>query len=175
MTSRRAKRVARRKARMRKWQRRIEARLRDLDRAPQGRPMLRASRIRYDLAERSRGLSVGGIGMVHLLAWRSGLARAIDRRLHFLKVHLPYHESDHVLNLAYNVMCGGTCLEDLERRRNDEVYLDALGAERIPDCTTAGDFCRRFDAADVDVLMDAINEMRSRTWKRQPAAFFGLS
>ena len=25
-------------------------------------------------------------------------------------------------------------------------YLDALGARRIPDPTTAGDFCRRFDA-----------------------------
>jgi len=153
-------------------QRRIEFRLRDIEWAPQERPMLGASRIQYDLAERGRGLSVGGIGMVHLLARRSGLARAIDRRLHLLKVHLPYHESDHVLNLAYNVMCGGTCLEDLELRRNDEVYLDALGAERIPDCTTAGDFCRRFDAADVDVLMDAINDTRLEIWKRQPSSFF---
>ena len=57
---------------------------------------------------------------------------------------MPYSESDHVLNIAYNLLVGGTCLEHLELRRNDEVYLDALGAQRIPDPTTAGDFCRRF-------------------------------
>ena len=60
------------------------------------------------------------------------------------KIHLPYHESDHVLNLAYNALCDGRCLEDLELRRQDEAYLNLLGAERIPDPTTAGDFCRRF-------------------------------
>ena len=59
------------------------------------------------------------------------------------KVHLPYHESDHVLNLADNALCGGTCLEDLELRRQDEAYSNLLGAQRIPDPTTAGDFCRR--------------------------------
>ncbi len=69
---------------------------------------------------------------------------AIDARLHLLKHHLPYHESDHVLNIAYNSLCGGTCLDDLELRRHDGVCLDALGAQRFPDPTTAGDFCRRF-------------------------------
>lgn len=134
--------------------------------------MLRASAIAYDVAERSCGLSVGGIGLVHLLARRSGLVREIDRRLHLLKIHLPYHESDHVLNIAYNVLCGGTCLEDLELRRNDEVYLDALGAQRTPDCTTAGDFCRRFEAGDVLALMEAVNETRRKMWARQPVSFF---
>jgi hypothetical protein len=57
----------------------------------------------------------------------------LDRRLHLLKVHSPYHESDHVLNIAHNALCGGTCLEELELRRNDEVYLEALGAQRISD------------------------------------------
>ena len=71
---------------------------------------------------------------------------AIDRRLNLLKLYLPYRESDHVLNLAYNALCEGRTLEDIELRRNDETFLDALGAERIPDPTTAGDFCRRFDA-----------------------------
>ena len=53
-------------------------------------------------------------------------------------------QSDHVLNIAFNILAGGTNLEHLELRRNDEVYLNALGAQRIPDPTTAGDFCRRF-------------------------------
>jgi hypothetical protein len=57
-----------------------------------------------------------------------GLAREIDVRLHLLKRHLPYHESDHVLNLAYNALLGGQRLEDIELRRNDEAFLDGLGA-----------------------------------------------
>lgn len=134
--------------------------------------MLSAANIHYELAERTRGLGAGGIGAFHRLARRSGLVDAIDRSLQLLKVHLPYHESDHVLNIAYNALCGGSCLEDLELRRNDEAYLDALGAQRIPDPTTAGDFCRRFAVADIEILQDAINEVRGDVWKRQPAEFF---
>ena len=152
--------------------RRIAYRLRERVWAPQDEPMLKASNIHYELSDRVRGLGTGGIGALHLLARRSGLIDAIDRRLHLLKVHLPYHESDHVLNLAYNAACGGTCLEDLELRRNDESYLDALGAQRIPDPTTAGDFCRRFTVEDIEGLQDAINETRIGVWRRQPAEFF---
>jgi hypothetical protein len=87
-------------------------------------------------------------------------------------VRLPYHESDHVLNVAYNVLSGGTCLKDLELWRNDGVYLDALGTQRIPDPTTAGDFGRRFTADDVEALQDTLNEVRLGVWRQQPAAFF---
>ncbi|HEY2884813.1 MAG TPA: IS1380 family transposase, partial [Rhizomicrobium sp.] len=72
----------------------------------------------------------------------------------------------------YNALCDGTCLQDLELRRNDEVYLDALGAQRIPDPTTAGDFCRRFHAGHVDTLLDVFNGVRKGVWARQPADFF---
>jgi len=115
---------------------------------------------------------VGGIGAIHKMALVSGLVEAIDERLEVLKVHLPYHESDHVLNIAYNILSGGTCLEDIELLRNDEVYLDALGAQRIPDPTTAGDFCRRLEEEDINALMDAFNEVRPRMWSRQPEEFF---
>jgi hypothetical protein len=134
--------------------------------------MFAASNIRYELADKSRGMSTGGIGAMHLLARRTGLIEAIDQDLHLLKVHLPYHESDHVLNIAYNILCGGTCLQDLELLRNNESHLDALGAQRIPDPTTAGDFCRRFDEVDVELLQMAINDVRVPVWKQQPAAFF---
>jgi hypothetical protein len=133
--------------------------------------MFTARNIRYELAEKTRGLGVGGIGAMHLLARRTGLIEALDRRLHLLKVHKPYHESDHVLNIAYNALCNGTCLEDIELRRNDEVYLDALGAQRIPDPTTEGDFCRRFGGADVQTLMDTINQVRVPIWRAQPKTF----
>jgi len=134
--------------------------------------MMAASNIHYEVARRTRGMACGGIGAIHLLARRTGLIDAIDRSLHLLKVHLPYHESDHVLNMAYNIMAGGTCLEDIELLRNQEAYLDALGAQRIPDPTTEGDFCRRFKVPHIETLMDAINEVRLGVWKLQPPEFF---
>ena len=128
--------------------------------------------IHYEPAGRVRGLAAGGIGAIFLLAQKIELDKEIDRTLHLLKQHRPYHESDHVLNIAFNILAGGQRLEHLERRRNDEVYLDALGVERIPDPTTAGDFCRRFTGeADVLTLMNAINEARLRVWAQQPDAF----
>lgn len=159
-----------------KWLRRkhrIERRNRPRAFKARPRPMLAARNIHYDMAGRSRALACGGIGAVHLLARRTGLIEAIDRGVHRLKAHLPYHESDHVLNIAYNLLAGGDCLQDLELLRNDEAYLDALGAIRIPDPTTAGDFCRRFtDEKQVLMLMEAINEARLNVWKRQGPEFF---
>jgi hypothetical protein len=152
--------------------RRIERRLDKTVLPKTGQPMFSASNIHYEMADRVHGLAHGGIGAMHLLARRVGLIEAVDQRLHLLKIHLPYHESDHVLNLAYNALCDGTCLQDLELRRNDEVYLDALGARRIPDPTTAGDFCRRFRAADVHTLIDIINDVRKNVWARQEPSFF---
>jgi hypothetical protein len=136
------------------------------------RPMLRPGNIHYELADRTQGLAYGGIGAMRLLVQELGLAEAIDRQLHLLKIHLPYHESDHVLNLAYNALCDGDCLEDLELRRTDEVYLNALGARRIPDPTTAGDFCRRFEPHHIRALLDVYHETRIKVWARQPREFF---
>ncbi len=136
------------------------------------RPVIAASNIHYQVADKTRAIPCGGIGAIHLLAQRLGLSRAIDQRLHLFKMHLPYHESDHVLTFAYNALCGGTCLQHLELLRTNEAFLDALGARRIPDPTTAGDFCRRFSAGDVHTLIEAINDVRRGVWAKQPAAFF---
>jgi hypothetical protein len=133
----------------------------------QPRPVLRAQNIHYEMAERVRAIECGGIGAFHLLACNSGLVDAINDQLHLLKRHLPYHESDHVLNIAYNTLSGGICLDDIELRRNDEAYMDALGSERIPDPTTAGDFTRRFSEKDVFDLMEAINSKRPKLWKKR--------
>ena len=151
---------------------RIARRIKNRPGVERARPMLAASNIRYEISEKVRAIAPGGIGAIHILAKKLGLVHDIDENLHLLKRHLPYHESDHVLSITYNLLAGGSRMEHLEVRRNDEVYLDALGAERIPDPTTAGDFCRRFTEADVARLMDAFNETRLRAWKEQPADFF---
>ncbi|MBK6848830.1 MAG: IS1380 family transposase [Proteobacteria bacterium] len=130
--------------------------------------MLRGGALRYELAERSQGIGCGGIGAIQQLVRRVGLARAIDRQVRLLKLHVPYHESDHVLNLTYNVLCGGRVLEDIELRRQDSAFLAALGTQSIPDPTTAGDFCRRFGEDDIWALMAAVNETRLAVWKQHP-------
>ena len=76
------------------------------------------------------------------------------------------------LNIAFNILAGGKRMEHIELRRNDEVYLNALGAQRVPDPTTAGDFCRRFRESDIMDLMDAINQTRKRVSAEQPPEFF---
>lgn len=153
--------------------RRIARRLAKRNCPSQDTPMFSAGNIHYEVAGRSLGIGCGGIGVIHLLARRCGLIDAIDANVHVLKIHLPYHESDHVLNIAYNVLAGGRCLDQLELLRNDEGYLDAIGAQRIPDPTTAGDFCRRFASEEqIVTLMETINEVRLKVWKQQDASFF---
>lgn len=148
--------------------RRIDRRLLPRVWAEQPRPMFAASNIHYEISDRARGVSAGGIGAIHFLARRVGLTGMLDRTLHLLKRHLPYHESDHVLNIAYNIMAGNTRLEDLELLRQNEAYTDMLGAQRIPDPTTAGDFLRRFSEADIRALMDGVNSIRRKLWLELP-------
>jgi len=150
---------------------RIARRLKPKNFKDQPRPMFKASNIQYEMGERTAAMNCGGIGAIHLLVQRLGLVEDIDRNLHLLKVHLPYHESDQVLNLAYNLLAGGVRMEDIELRRQDEVFLNGLGAERIPDPTTAGDFTRRFSEADIVALEECINRARLAVWKQQPDGF----
>ena len=157
---------------LRRRQRRILRRIENRPGPERERPMIAAHNIHYELGDRVQGLGPGGIGAMLLLARRTGLIADIDHYLHLFKYHRPYHESDHVLNIALNILAGGTKLQHIERLRNDEAYLNALDAKRIPDPTTTGDFCRRFRRCDVLDLMDAINRTRKRVWAQQPVDFF---
>ncbi len=135
-------------------------------------PMLVTPAVQLELADRTQAISAGGIGVVQQLVRQLDLAGSINRLCPIFRFHLPYSEADHVLNIAFNLFVGGSCLEHLELRRNDEAYLDALGAQRIPDPTTAGDFCRRFSKLDVFALQEAFHEPRLKVWRQQPDAFF---
>jgi len=135
-------------------------------------PEFNTGTIQYEIAERSHAITCGGIGAMHQLAEKVGLIKALDTRLPILQRRRPYSESDHILNIAYNAMCGGLVLDDIELRRNDVAYLDALGARTIPDPTTEGDFCRRLTRGDIDLLMDLVNDVRVGVWKQQSPSFF---
>jgi hypothetical protein len=136
-------------------------------------PVLGRARPAYELAERSRAIAHGGLGAVLAVAGAVGLAEQINSAVTVLASHRPYWESDHVLNIAVNALCGGVRLDDIEARRNDAVFLDAVGVDSLPDPTTAGDFCRRFDAEATMALQEAINRARLAAWAAAGRSLLG--
>ena len=105
----------------------------------------RLPRLHVEVAERSTVTPYGGLSLAAAFLKRFRVAQEIDERVPVLKLHLPFHESDHVLAQALNLYVGGECLEDQAALQHDEGVLRMLGACRLPDPTTAGDFLRRFD------------------------------
>jgi hypothetical protein len=142
-------------------------------RSPQAsEPRGTALSLTYDVSERILAIESGGLGVVHTLGETLGLSQALNDSLSLLERHVPYEESDHIEALAYNILVGGTCLQDLERLRQDPGYLQVVGASRLPAPSTAGDFLRRFETEEPLLkLQDAINEVRQKVWKHQPASF----
>jgi len=156
---------------LKKRKRKIDRRLRKKSWENQAKPMFKGKNISYEISEKDAAINCGGIGAIHKMSDKIGLVKEINENLKLLKVHLPYHESDHVLNIAYNILAGNKRLEDIEMLRNDETYMNALGAQRIPDPTTAGDFTRRFKEEDLKTLMDCINNTRERVWTERGTDF----
>ncbi len=134
-------------------------------------PMIHTPDIKLEIAERNQAISHGGLATIQQLVRQIGLADLINKHCPILKLYLPFSEADHVLNIAFNLLAGGNCLEHIEHRRNDPAFLDALDAQRIPDPTTAGDFCRRFSHQDVLNLQHAFNQARLKVWRQQPDEF----
>ena len=78
----RKKRAARNKRRFEDGRRRINKRLANLPGPERPVPMMTATNIHYELADRVQGLSAGGIGAIFLLAQKINLIKEIDRNLH---------------------------------------------------------------------------------------------
>ena len=109
----------------------------------------------------------GGLVLAQQFVRRFGVAKRLDDRLMLFKRHAPYHESDHVLALAYTLYTDGTCLEDQGALQGSEAVRRMVGACRIPDPTTAGDFLRRFKSAqEVEQLSGGIDEVQEAVWSK---------
>ena len=89
---------------IRQRKRRIQRRLDKSAGYDRGEPMISGSNTRYELAQKAGGTAFGGLAAVHAFAQKLRLPERIDQKLHVFKKHMPYHESDHVLNLAYNAL-----------------------------------------------------------------------
>lgn len=107
----------------------------------------------------------GGLVLPLALLRRFEVPQLLDERVQVLKLHLPYHESDHILAQALMLYAGGTCLEDMTLLQQDPALLKMLGAVRTPDPTTSGDFLRRLGAeGKLEDLRGAVDEVQDRVW-----------
>ncbi len=133
-------------------------------------PVLRMPKLHVETEERATVTRFGGLVLAEQFCRRFGVAALIDEHVEVLKIHNPYHESDHVLAQALSLYAGGTCLEDMMYLQHDEAVLRMVGACRLPDPTTAGDFLRRFDTElhpqALSGLRCANDELQQRVWRK---------
>jgi Transposase DDE domain group 1 len=128
-------------------------------------PVISKRKSQYEMSDKVSAIHCGGIGIINELVNAFHLPGKINEKIKLLKRHSPYHESDHILNMTYNIICGGRNLEDIELLRNNVAYMNSLGTKRIPDPTTAGDFLRRFKKDDISKLMEVENDITVEVWK----------
>jgi hypothetical protein len=133
-------------------------------------PVVQMPRLHTETEQRASVTRFGGLVLAEQFLRRFGVARLIDEHVKVLKIHLPYHESDHVIAQALNLYVGGSCIEDMMHLQHDEAVLRMLGACRLPDPTTAGDFLRRFDTqlhpAALTGLRRANDELQEKVWRK---------
>lgn len=134
------------------------------------RPVFRNRRVRLHVQQRGQTTPYGGLALAHDLAMRLQLDREINRTLCLLKLKLPYFESDHFLTHVYNQYVGGACIEDISNLQHSEAIKALLGACRIPDPSTAGDFLRRFRPAHLRAVQRVIDQAREKVWSQLPRA-----
>lgn len=131
-------------------------------------PVLGARRALVTEDCRADSTAYGGLALAHELASAVGLPAELNERLDLLQRKRPYHESDHVLVQAYNLYVGGECLDDLQNLQCSTAIRRMLGAARLPDPTTAGDFLRRFSEDDLRAGQAAVDACRERVWAALP-------
>jgi hypothetical protein len=131
-------------------------------------PVFHQRRVRVQMEQRGKITPYGGLCLAHDLAMRLELDRDINRSLSLLRLHLPYLESDHILTHVYNQYVGGGCIEDIAHLQHSDAIKHLVGACRIPDPTTAGDFLRRFHEPHLRALQGVIDRAREKVWRQMP-------
>ena len=139
------------------------------------RPVFRNRQVRVQVQHRGEITPYGGLALAHDLAMRLGIDRDINDSLLLLRLHLPYFESDHLLTHVYNQYVGGTCIEDIAHLQHSDAVKHLVGACRIPDPTTAGDFLRRFHGLHLRAFQQVIDRAREKVWRQMPNARKGVA
>jgi hypothetical protein len=129
-------------------------------------PVFHNRQVRLKVQERGKVTPYGGLSMAHDLAMRLEMDRDVNRAVPVLKLHLPYMESDHILTHVYNQYVGGLCIEDIASLQHSDAIKHLLGACRIPDPSTAGDFLRRLNRTQLRALQGVIDRAREKVWRQ---------
>jgi hypothetical protein len=108
--------------------------------------------------------SYTGLALARDLINRLELPRLIDENVAVLKRHRPYHESDHILTQVYNFLSGGESIVDIERLQENTAVRRILGADRILDPTTAGDFLARFTSKQLDAFRSVLDAAQGQAF-----------
>ena len=137
--------------------------------------VFRSSIPKFEFSRKARATPWGGVALLTTFLQKIGFAGAVNDVLGFFKIQQPYSESDHVINIALNTFAGGQTLDDINLRRQDSAFLEAVQAGTIPAPTTSGDFCRRFAGNDVTNLMEAVNRTRVGMWQEQGDEFLKIA
>ena len=111
---------------------RLEPFIGGTDPKQEGRPEFSGPSPTYEMSERTRAVPYGGLAAVHQRVRQAGLPKVIDSQLGILKRARPYQDSDHVLNIAYNILCGGQVLDDIEVRRKTPPSWTCWAPARSP-------------------------------------------
>jgi len=131
-------------------------------------PVFSNRQIRVQVQQRGKITPYGGLFLAHDLAARLELDRDMNRSIRLLKLYAPYFESDHILTHVYNLYVGGRCIEDIANLQHSDAVKHLLGACRIPDPTTAGDFLRRFEPHHLRQFQAVIDRGREKVWRKLP-------
>ena len=131
-------------------------------------PVFANRQVRVRVQQRGKITPYGGVSLAHDLAMRLQLDRDINRSIRLLKINVPYCESDHILTHVYNQYVGGHCIEDIANLQHSDAIKHLLGACRIPDPTTAGDFLRRFGEYHLQAFQAVIDRAREKVWRKMP-------
>lgn len=68
--------------------------------------MIKPAKADDQLAEKQQAVNCGGLGMIMELVKQVGLRKEINRAVPIFKWYAPYDETDHVLNIALNLLTG---------------------------------------------------------------------
>ena len=110
-------------------------------------------------------LNIAGIVAVRNFVDKLEVASTIDDLVSVFARHRPYRESDHVLNFVYNMLSGGEVIHDIKRLQESEGFLRIMGADRIPDPTSAGMFLTRFNRKSLDAFQQSLDRIQDRAWR----------
>lgn len=131
-------------------------------------PIIRLPKTHIEVNQDPKTTKYGGLVLITAFLRHFFVSEQLNEKISVLKQHQPYTEADHVLAQTINLYVGGTCIEDMSKLQQSEAVCRMLGACRVPDPTTAGDFLRRFDPQDnpgaLESLRHVVDNIQSQVW-----------